>query len=147
MDYSYDACMDSFTKGQAVRMRESAKAFRRPGKKIAPPEKKASTTSVLVSATTGAANATVLLPISSTTTAVSGTAATTIARSVVSTLTSVSASNSMSYAHASSTITTGEAPPVSSPLPAPWIHLRFRRHLLWCNRGLSVYACYLTSCT
>jgi len=39
MDYSYDSCMTSFTKGQAVRMREAAKAFRRPGGKVAPPEK------------------------------------------------------------------------------------------------------------
>jgi len=39
MDYSYDSCMTSFTKGQAARMREAAKAFRRPGGKVAPPEK------------------------------------------------------------------------------------------------------------
>jgi len=39
MDYSYDSCMTSFTKGQATRMREAAKAFRRPGGKVAPPEK------------------------------------------------------------------------------------------------------------
>ncbi|KAF4617131.1 hypothetical protein D9613_006366 [Agrocybe pediades] len=41
----------SFTKGQAVRMRESAKTFRRPGGKVALSKKKASTTSVSVSAT------------------------------------------------------------------------------------------------
>uniref|UniRef100_A0A8H7XMT7 Peptidase M43 pregnancy-associated plasma-A domain-containing protein n=1 Tax=Psilocybe cubensis TaxID=181762 RepID=A0A8H7XMT7_PSICU len=39
MDYSYDSCMDSFTKGQATRMREAAKAFRQPGGKTAPPPK------------------------------------------------------------------------------------------------------------
>ena len=33
MDYSYDSCMDSFTKGQADRMKEAARAFRRPGSK------------------------------------------------------------------------------------------------------------------
>jgi len=46
MDYSYDSCMTSFTKGQITRMREAAKAFRRPGGKTAPPPKvKASTSS------------------------------------------------------------------------------------------------------
>jgi len=46
MDYSYDACMTSFTKGQITRMREAAKAFRRPGSKTAPPPKvKASSSS------------------------------------------------------------------------------------------------------
>ncbi|KAF8157880.1 hypothetical protein B0H34DRAFT_706520 [Crassisporium funariophilum] len=39
MDYSYDSCMSSFTKGQAERMREAANAFRRPGSKTAPPPK------------------------------------------------------------------------------------------------------------
>ncbi|KAF8965966.1 hypothetical protein BDZ97DRAFT_1658366 [Flammula alnicola] len=39
MDYSYDSCMTSFTKGQGQRMREAAKAFRRPGGKTAPPPK------------------------------------------------------------------------------------------------------------
>ncbi|KAF9472422.1 zincin [Pholiota conissans] len=39
MDYSYDECMTSFTKGQMVRMREAAWAFRRPGGKTAPPAK------------------------------------------------------------------------------------------------------------
>ncbi|PPQ70043.1 hypothetical protein CVT25_006371 [Psilocybe cyanescens] len=39
MDYSFDSCMNSFTKGQATRMREAAKAFRRPGGKTAPPLK------------------------------------------------------------------------------------------------------------
>ncbi|KAF9565037.1 hypothetical protein CPC08DRAFT_630389, partial [Agrocybe pediades] len=60
MDYSYDSCMDSFTKGQAVRMRESATVFRRPGGKVAPSEKKkASTTTVLVFATTVTVTATI----------------------------------------------------------------------------------------
>jgi len=46
MDYSYDACMTSFTKGQITRMQEAAKAFRRPGGKTAPPPKaKASSSS------------------------------------------------------------------------------------------------------
>ncbi|KAF9552793.1 zincin [Agrocybe pediades] len=109
MDYSYDSCMDSFTKGQAVRMRESAKAFRRPGGKVAPPEKKASTTSVSVSATTVTVTATVSVTASSTTTAVSGTASSTVASSVTSTSTSTSLSNSTSPAHASSTSTTSAA--------------------------------------
>ncbi|KAF9543234.1 hypothetical protein CPC08DRAFT_430592 [Agrocybe pediades] len=56
MDYSYDSCMDSFTKGQAVRMRESAEAFRRPGGKVAPPEKKASTAASSVASTSTSAS-------------------------------------------------------------------------------------------
>ncbi|KAF8182343.1 metalloprotease [Pholiota molesta] len=39
MDYSYDECMSSFTKGQMQRMREAAWAFRRPGGRTAPPVK------------------------------------------------------------------------------------------------------------
>ncbi|KAF9523429.1 pregnancy-associated plasma protein-A-domain-containing protein [Crepidotus variabilis] len=35
MDYTYDVCMTGFTPGQAVRMREAAWAFRRPGGKTA----------------------------------------------------------------------------------------------------------------
>jgi len=52
MDYSFDACMTSFTKGQATRMREAAKAFRRPGGKTAPPPKpKVASTNGTVTAT------------------------------------------------------------------------------------------------
>ncbi|KIM41037.1 hypothetical protein M413DRAFT_445786 [Hebeloma cylindrosporum] len=51
MDYSYDVCMTSFTKGQATRMREAAKAFRRPGSKTAPPPKVTASSSSSIPAT------------------------------------------------------------------------------------------------
>jgi len=59
MDYSYDACMTSFTKGQITRMREAAKAFRRPGGKTAPPPKVKASSSSSSAATSTAATSSV----------------------------------------------------------------------------------------
>ncbi|KAF9555995.1 hypothetical protein CPC08DRAFT_108643 [Agrocybe pediades] len=62
MDYSYYTCMDSFTKGQTVRMQECANAFRRPGGRVAPSEKKTSTAvSVTASSTTSLATSRVCI--------------------------------------------------------------------------------------
>ncbi|KAF9543064.1 hypothetical protein CPC08DRAFT_431358 [Agrocybe pediades] len=82
-------------------MRESAKPFRRPGGKVAPPEKKASTTSVSVSATTVAAPRRLQrFP---------GIVASTSASSAASTSTSVSSSIPSSSAHANSASATSVA--------------------------------------
>ncbi|KAF9558088.1 hypothetical protein CPC08DRAFT_25680 [Agrocybe pediades] len=140
MDYSYDVCMDSFTRGQAVRMRESAKAFRRPGGKVAPPVKQASTMSV--SETTGTVTAMVSVAASSITTTISGISTTTVASNVAST----STIQHLLLMRAVP-VRRVQPPAASPPLPVPWIFPRFRRDLLLSNRGLSMYACYLTSCT
>ncbi|KAF9544895.1 hypothetical protein CPC08DRAFT_798544 [Agrocybe pediades] len=144
-NYSYDSCVDSFTRSQAVGIRESAKAFGRPERKVALPEKRASTTSVSVYAMASTDTATVWVAACSTafstTTTISGISTTTVASSVASTSTIQHLLPMRAVP-----VRPVQPPPVSPPLPVPWILPRFRRHLLLSNRGLSMYACYLMSC-
>jgi len=67
MDYSYDACMTSFTKGQITRMQEAAKAFRRPGGKTAPPPKVNASTSSSIATTSMTTTSSGVVPSSSST--------------------------------------------------------------------------------
>jgi len=106
MDYSNDACMDSFTKGQTERMKEAARAFRRPGGKTM--------TSVAPKSTSASATATSSVVITATATATSDASSETLSSSDSETQTTT-----VDSATATATASTTDSVASSSTTPAP----------------------------